>query len=404
MPYPGWRAIIPVLGSTLLIAAGSSAAVNQQILSLRPFVGIGLISYPLYLWHWPLLSFVRIVESGNSEAKFILSAAALSFPLAWITYKLVEQPIRRGLNLRTKIIGLSSGMTVVAALGLLLFINGGLDRSRTYVSSIASSWKDVKESCEGIITTITKNDICIVSTKQDPAEPIDLVVGDSHASAFASGLIHSDIGGKNMFMVSLPGCPPFISVDRYESGLKRSCGFDEIIPRLSKGRGINNLILIGRYAFYASGDGYGSDGGLKPGTVAITRQGAGGQDYPSILTEGLEATLKTIKAQKITLLLQAPELGFDIKSCEDTRPVRLSNHVRSPCAVKRVNVEERQRIYRPMFDSVLKRFPAVAIIDPMQDLCDTSYCYGMKGNQMLYIDDNHVSPIGAAAVLSHLTP
>lgn len=93
--FPGWWALLPTLGAAAIIAAGPSAIVNRAILSSRPAIWIGLISYPLYLWHWPLLSYTRI-WFGSSELQPMLAAAllALSVVLAWATYVLLEKPIR----------------------------------------------------------------------------------------------------------------------------------------------------------------------------------------------------------------------------------------------------------------------------------------------------------------------
>ncbi|WP_271586823.1 acyltransferase family protein [Bradyrhizobium sp. CCBAU 53415] len=357
---------------------------------------IGLISYPLYLWHWPLLSFVRIVESGNPAHKFIAAAVGLSFPLAWLTYRFVEQPIRNGFQAHQKVLELSMAMASIAIIGLGLFFNEGADQASS-IATLDTKWLDAKLTCDGLVQSHAPNNRCIASIIQDDA-PIDLVIGDSHAFAFASGLIRPGIVPKNTFLISLAGCPPFLSVDRYEDGIKRYCDFASIIDKIRHGRSINRLILIGRYAFYASGDGYGSDGGLKPGTVAISRPGRTGGSYIEILVSGLEATLRTLRAARTILVLQAPELGFDIKSCEDSRPVRLSSHVRVPCAISRRDVEDRQSIYRPAFNAVLKDFSAVEVIDPMQHLCDRDLCYGAKDALVLYTDDNHVSPDGAAEV------
>ena len=73
-PYPGTWALLPVLGAFCLIAAGTNAWFNRYVLANRAMVGIGLISYPLYLWHWPLLTFARIVESETPAIKFRVAA------------------------------------------------------------------------------------------------------------------------------------------------------------------------------------------------------------------------------------------------------------------------------------------------------------------------------------------
>ena len=93
--FPGWWAVLPVAGSALLLSA-PAAWVNRVVLASPPLVWIGLISYPLYLWHWPLLVFAGIIKFGPLtllERELILLASAL---LAWATYRFVEIPFRFG--------------------------------------------------------------------------------------------------------------------------------------------------------------------------------------------------------------------------------------------------------------------------------------------------------------------
>jgi peptidoglycan/LPS O-acetylase OafA/YrhL len=100
-PYPGWRALAPVAGTLLIIQAGRSAWVNRCLLSHPALVWIGLISYPLYLFHWPALSFVHIVKGGKSDNITIWSALAVAFALTAITYYFIERPIRYSRSKRT---------------------------------------------------------------------------------------------------------------------------------------------------------------------------------------------------------------------------------------------------------------------------------------------------------------
>lgn len=90
--YPGWWALLPVSGAVLLIYAGPGALVNRTVLARRSMVFVGLISYPLYLWHWPLLSFARVI--GHESPQLVTALVVLSFLLAWATYRWVEVPIR----------------------------------------------------------------------------------------------------------------------------------------------------------------------------------------------------------------------------------------------------------------------------------------------------------------------
>lgn len=93
-PYPGAWALLPTIGTILLIVAGSDVFVNRYILGNRALVYVGLISYPLYLWHWPLLNYARILDFGDHQYVVIVVSVALSFVLAWVTYIFIERLFR----------------------------------------------------------------------------------------------------------------------------------------------------------------------------------------------------------------------------------------------------------------------------------------------------------------------
>jgi peptidoglycan/LPS O-acetylase OafA/YrhL len=112
--FPGWWAVVPVLGAVLIILAGPKAWFNRVVLANKVAVWFGLISFPLYLWHWPLLSFARIVEGEVPSQSLRVAVVVLSVVLAWLTYKFVERPLRFG----------QRGKTVVAVLVFLLISIG----------------------------------------------------------------------------------------------------------------------------------------------------------------------------------------------------------------------------------------------------------------------------------------
>ena len=102
--FLGWRVTLPVLGTLLIIGSGSDSWVSKQILSNRILIGIGLISYPLYLWHWSLLSFAHILEGEILGKPIILVILLISFILSWITYKFIEKPIRSTNYTKTEVV------------------------------------------------------------------------------------------------------------------------------------------------------------------------------------------------------------------------------------------------------------------------------------------------------------
>jgi len=96
--FPGWLVLLPVIGSALVISAGPHAFINKTILSNKIIVYFGLLSYPLYLWHWPLLSFSRIILSEVPSIYLRLVLLVLAFVLSVLTYHFIESPIRSSKN------------------------------------------------------------------------------------------------------------------------------------------------------------------------------------------------------------------------------------------------------------------------------------------------------------------
>ena len=131
LAFPGWWALLPVIGTLLLIQAGDTAWTNRYLLSNRLMVGIGLISYPLYLWHWPVLSFARLLlPEAPSTAIFLLLILA-SLVLAIFTYFVIEKPIRSVCINRKIIVSLIVLMLTFGVVGYLIYhFNGVPSRDR----------------------------------------------------------------------------------------------------------------------------------------------------------------------------------------------------------------------------------------------------------------------------------
>lgn len=122
LSFPGYWALMPILGSVMIIAAGPKAWFNRSILSSKIFVWFGLISFPLYLWHWPILSFGRILYADTPPLKYRILAVLLSVILAWFTMRFVERPFRSGAyKTSLKVFGLTGFMLALAFVGAILF-------------------------------------------------------------------------------------------------------------------------------------------------------------------------------------------------------------------------------------------------------------------------------------------
>ena len=128
--FPGWRAAIPVGGAVAVIAAGSNAWVNQSILQRSWLVGLGRISYPLYLWHWVLISYSTVLVGGPPFWASRLCLLALSLVASWMSYFFVERWCRNGRGANVKAVGLCVAMLAVIAVAFITWKRDGLDFRR----------------------------------------------------------------------------------------------------------------------------------------------------------------------------------------------------------------------------------------------------------------------------------
>jgi peptidoglycan/LPS O-acetylase OafA/YrhL len=141
-PYPGWRAIFPVAGSIALIASGKKNWINRKILSNPAVVWIGLISYPLYLFHWPALSFVHIIKGEGLDPSYIWGALGVALLLTVATYYLIEKPIRFSKS-RWTVPLLIGAFLLTGLLGMLVWRKGIHARSSPEIEKINKAITDI---------------------------------------------------------------------------------------------------------------------------------------------------------------------------------------------------------------------------------------------------------------------
>jgi hypothetical protein len=143
--FPGWWALLPTMGTFLVIAAGPEAWLNRRVLASRGLVWVGLISYPLYLWHWPAFAFARIIIGRNLHVRERILITLVSIVLAYITYRLLEKPIRSSKGRASRRI--VAALVTVAACGgsfslLALLSNMSPRQSSASISNILAAAYD----------------------------------------------------------------------------------------------------------------------------------------------------------------------------------------------------------------------------------------------------------------------
>lgn len=189
--FPGAWALIPVLGAILIIAAGPESWFNRTILSSKVFVWIGLISYPLYLWHWPLLTFCRLLEGDVPSAALRVSMIALAFLLAWLTYRLIELPLRK-FNSAVKPITLIVLMIIIGVSGFTTYNRDGFSTLRFTSNELSIINATLPQHSIDYtpynFRTLMKNSF----DKQNPKAKI-LIIGDSYAQDLVNALYESSL-------------------------------------------------------------------------------------------------------------------------------------------------------------------------------------------------------------------
>ena len=209
--WPGFGALLPVAGTVLIIAAGPHAILNRTLLSRRLVVVIGLISYPLYLWHWPLLVFYKTIYEGSSPAPGRALTLLIAFVLSAYTFRFVESPIRFGKNRKRSAVLLLIPLAMLAITGMR-YRNGE-------VHGRLGSHFDKERKNLGMAASYFADDDHIVAVRiPGRADARVLVIGDSHAGQYLSrarylAAVHPGTFPTVVF-ITYGGCGPFRHLTR----------------------------------------------------------------------------------------------------------------------------------------------------------------------------------------------
>lgn len=215
--FPSWWALLPTAGAFLMISAGPEAWLNRNLLGNRVLVWVGLISYPLYLWHWPLLSLARIIELPMSARAARVAAVVLSIVLAWLTARLVEKPIRFGRSHGAMPLLLGLLMVAILLAGYGTYARDGLafrkiDRSPVFVYDWEQGYRYNQcflDATGNLSSASTFASHCSGVGSSSASRPLVLLWGDSHAASLYRGLAtRAKTGGFDLAQYNAAGCPP----------------------------------------------------------------------------------------------------------------------------------------------------------------------------------------------------
>jgi peptidoglycan/LPS O-acetylase OafA/YrhL len=402
--YPGLRAVLPTLGAAVLIASGTQALVNKHLLSSRLFVAIGKISYPLYLWHWPLLSFLDITNAGSAPIR--LCVVAVSIVLAGLTWRLIERPIRAQPSPRFAP-QLAVALTGVLLLALASLRIDTLSVALNLTAPDAYEWPASMNATKECRAKYGLPDypepFCVESRPDLP--PSVMIIGDSNANHWMPGLAQAYLN-LNVINIGGGGCLPIEGVESFspldDQAHQRLChiAIDRAFEILQSTKSISLVILSARLTHHFPGSPYGSLISDATRFLKSDRDGASNED---VFRVAAERTFESIRSRRIKaiVVLQIPELGFDPMTCAKLRPTDLLKSL-DDCTVPRRAVESRQANARALMFSTLKGFSEIAIYDPFDELCDGRVCRAQIGHVAVYRDQDHLSREGSIEVWKRL--
>lgn len=416
-PFPGASALLPCVGTTLIIWAGTEGStLVGRILGSRPIVFIGLISYSLYLWHWPVFVLATYARGEVLTAGAYTILVGVAVVLAILSWRYVETPFRSGKNvlpLRRIMVGLGSLACVIMVLGVVSWTSGGIpQRLSPDVLAIASGQDDYgirDETCLNRgLARISTGDLCRFGGDETPSGIRFLLWGDSHAESLAPAFrtLARKYEAKGWY-ASRNACPPIIGMFSSSVDKKAKCRrFNQAMHAFAKENKITDIVLVARWNLYAEGwPKWGVESRSKTQFYINDEKSTNLslEENKKVLSRGLHRTVASLKktGARVWVVEQVPYVGYRVPEVQ-----AIALH--SPFASARPGVEKskhqlRSTFMRETLASLQETLP-VQVLDASNKLCEGKTCRVMYEMRPLYRDDDHLSGFGADWIASTFQP
>jgi len=403
-PFPGLAALLPCVGAALVIYSGGARTGVNRTLSAKPLVFVGLISYSLYLWHWPLYVFARYILLRAPTVWETAVLIATSFALATLSWRYVERPFRRRTFRPGRLALFGGAGAAVAATALcaqLIVSSAGMpQRLPVDVQRILAAERDEDPraiTCFGMTgADVRAGKLCRIGSVAAKT-PSFILWGDSHAGSIlpAVDAIARHENRVGLFAAT-DSCPPLLGVTRPDAWKCKA--FNDAVIQIATRPEISDVILDARWAKNASGTSYGDE---PPGHILLYDDEGRGVDGPTtnaVFLRGLTRTVRTLTqaGKKVILIGSAPEIGWAVPDV--LARMRLAHEQRNMDLPLSVHLRRQQFVIED-FARMRKEY-GVTIVDPGQVLCAGGACKVALNGIPLYRDEHHLS--GYAAKL--LTP
>ena len=393
--FPASGALLPTFGAAAIIWANSKKnTIVLRVLSIKPLVWVGLISYSLYLWHWPIMAYTRYSSTESFLLVDKIVMVAVSFLAAYFSWRFIETPFRKykifPTNKKILFVALI-GITVLTAFTQFVERTEGYpsrlpEKVLNYAMGVERSESQIRCQLEKLEKKWEKN-ICKIGISSN--KPTIMVWGDSHATAMLPEIVRlAKLEKEQIIFSSYGNCIPVIGAEAYYKN--GTCeDFNQMMYSNIERLKIKKVVLISRWNSYL----YGKDKRI----LAHKREDKKDTDIAkNIFQNKLASFINTLKNQgvKVWLVKQVPLQDMDV-----------SHHL-TKLAMKGVNVSdigvhvdkhlERQSFVSSVFSELADE--QVVILDPTPYFCKNNFCPAQEEGNSLYVDDDHISLQGVKKI------
>ena len=400
--FPGWWAALPVTGAVLLIASGGEAWINRMLLARPIMVWFGLISFPLYLWHWPLLSFGHILENTSPSKTYRILAVIAAILLAWGTYRLIELHVRRSRKNQWLTALLVVLMIAMGAAGYWVYRADGLPARRVVLESTGPEFSVNMDSnpaspCPGAAEALPAG-IC---TQYAPATPKKTIVlwGDSSTGAWLP--VFRDIGkrhGYAIINIMHLSCPPILDARKTRFDVPEAARYckdgqtqRKVIEYL-RALAPDMIVMIGAWNSYSahSNREFLTDRDSTAANAASTAR---------VISENFPKTMMTLASIAPTMVFESWPV---MPSRPKARVVSVLGIDSRSTSVERQEFEADSRSALEAINSVHDN--RIRPFDPSALVCDSVRCQSTVDSIPYYADRYHATPLGAMQLRPRLEP
>ena len=400
--FPGLTALLPCIGAALLIWTGQGGTIVSRALSYKVPVFIGLISYSWYLWHWPVLCFAEYVLQDNLDKTGKLICVGVSFGLAILSWKFIEQPFRRPggvLSYRPKVFTAAFvTLAMIALAGSVVIAGKGLPQrlspeARNYADGFSDRY-ELRAECEKKkYDRLLQNDVCEANPGSGK-KPTFVLWGDSQAEAIIPAFVTlSKKYGTNGYLAVKAGCPPILDIHHEKNDNKRPyCrDFNAAHFRFIREQKIKDVFFVANWSSWVRNKELSFE---NPEWYETYRE-----RYDNILMAGVQRTVDALQADgvRVHFVINQPSMRFD-------PPRALAVGVMT--GLGHENLYFLKQEYLSLRIKDLDNFIAqnegkdFIVYDMAPILCPADKCLPQHDGHSFYFDKGHLSAYGANYVSS----